>query len=185
MPQSYDRIPPLRRWNAPLSWVKSGEESVVTGTPFEVHEQRFAPDIIPDNPAIVEVFVQDFMAELNDVLSARRFVHKPRDHYIQGRATAVLGQDLETRQQARKAYNNKSGRIATLHTRRSPTHRLQQFAQDYRDILTRFSQMPSRPAWLVAVSVTVYLDEGEADIIRRSGTTRSYAHRSGTQKDRG
>lgn len=177
MPQSWDRIPPLRRWNTRLSWVKSGEESIVTGTPFEVHEKRYGPDVLPDNPAFIEVFVQDFMDELNDVLTARRFSHRPKDHYVQGRATAVIGPQLNTRTSARRAYNS-SGRTATMHTRRSQTFRLNQFANDLRDILAHFSQLPSKPSWLVAISATIYLDEGEGDLVRQRGTTRSYAHRS-------
>jgi hypothetical protein len=165
---SWDRIPPLRRWNTSLSWIKSGEKSVVTDAPFEVYEKHYAPDLLPDNPALLELIVQDFASELQKILSSKRY-KSHKDHYIQGKATAVVGRELEERAQARKAYSSGSGRTATVHTRRSPVLKIGQFVNDLREKLEHLAQLPSKPSWLIAVSVTLYLAEEDSPIIQRKG----------------
>lgn len=170
MRRTWAKIKPPARWNTRLQWIKSGEESVVTGTPFEVWERRYGPDLLADNPAIIEMFVQDITSEITKtILEARRFRRGHDRHYIQGKCTAVVGVDLDTRAKARRAASG-SGRTATLHARRSPVNRYQQLVQDFRNNLTHLSQLPSKPSWLIAISVTLYYAApGDVDLILRKG----------------
>ena len=170
MRRTWAKMPPPPRWNTSLRWIKSGEESVVTGTPYEVWEKRYGPDLLPDNPAVIEMFTQDIASDITkSIIEASRFSKGHARHYIQGKCTAVVGPDLDTRAKARRAASG-GGRQATLHTRRSPIPRFGQFVNDIRQNLTRLSQLPSRPSWLLVVSVTLYYAaEGDVDLIIRKG----------------
>ncbi len=169
MRQVWSRTVPLKGWNTHLNWIKSGSRSRVMDVPYEIYEKRYGPTLLASG-AINTDIVLSLGSELRDVVSKRRF--KP-DHLIGATATAVVGRDINTLTKARRAYNG-TGRKATMHTHRYRVANLNSLMVNLHGKLDSLADLPSKPSWLVAIDITIYLDEGEELLIRMAGKVETY-----------
>lgn len=164
----WERRIALKRWNKRFTWIRSGSLSIATNRPYEIYEKRLGPDLLAEGPQN-ETVTQSIADDLQSVLGHRKFKDT---HFIHGSLTAILGKKLTTQGRARRAYNRKSARTATVHTGRKRLRDLPRFFNDVRAQLDYLASLPSAPAWLVAIDVTVYFNKGDLASVKKSGNLR-------------
>lgn len=164
---TYSRMPPLSRWNTNLTWIKSGTKSLATGVPYEIYSKRYGPDILAPGAQNVSI-VSQVSWELRDILEQKRF--RPTNT-MRASATAVLGREIDTIAKARRAYRSR-GRMATVHTKHWQIKSIDSFIVDLHEKLDNLAELPSKPAWLVVIDITIYLEEDDENAIRKPKTAR-------------
>lgn len=162
---TYKTKKPLKGWNTLLHWQLSGERSVATDRPYEVHEKRYGPTPVAEEEVNAGI-VEDFASELDLVLNKKRF---RSNHAIQGVVVGVVGRNLETRRQARHAYRYGTHRKVGMTTKRKELREINLWYKELEKTLNDLTHNASRNPWLVIIQVTIYFGKGEEHLIKRSG----------------
>ena len=163
----YERKVKLTGWDTHLTWIKSGAESKVMSVPYEIYSKRYSPSLLSVGP-LNNNLAFELGDELRRVALSR---HLKPDHLMQAKATAVVGKSLDTRTKARQQYI-KDGKTATEHTYRYRVGDMNALLRGIQRQLDKLAQLPSKPSWLVAVDITIYYEEGEVNLIKKSGEAK-------------
>lgn len=137
--------------------------------PYEIYERRYGPDLLAVGPINIDIALR-LVSELRETIRRRRF---EEEHLISVTATAVVGRELDSLDKARRAYR-RGGKTATMHTHRYRVANLSSLLADLREKLDHLAQLKSKPSWLVAIDVTIYLNEGEEHLVRAAGRLEVY-----------
>ncbi len=148
-----------------FAWTKSGTNSRVYDTPYEIYEKRYVPvEVTSSNAGKLGFAIE---AEILALISKRRDKKtqiRP-DHLIQCSMTCVVDKEVKTSKAALEAY--REGKYQTTrHTQRYQVREIRNaLIPDMIDRFYEFADMPSKPAWLCIVQLTIRLDDGEEGLI--------------------
>ena len=166
MREVWDRKKPLLGWKTGLIWLKSGSASKVYDTPYEIYQKRYGPDVLSDPGVNAEIALR-----LTSEVGSKTRGRIPGSSTIEVTLSVAVGKSLETRNDSRKAYRTKN-KVATFHSRRYLLEDLSNLTGNLIDILDKAAQLPSAPAWLAMVQVTIRVSPEERHLVRKP----RYAH---------
>lgn len=174
--KTWERVTRPRWGSSRLSWIKSGEQSLVHGTPYEIYEKWYGPtkltvENVPTITTSIKRAIQKrlpYFPEENSKIAIHFTVVKGKDRD---------GNEITTSQQAKRAYGprvrekqtdkemketRRTGEVGaslgkTSHTDRVEVENLSYVVNQMRtDLLYLLNKQGSNNVWLVVVAVHLY-----------------------------